>query len=261
MTSLPDGTILVRLLRECGGSPRHPSTWAEDGPLVLMPAGSLVDVPVRISGVRHMVGYCPAAPASEADVARYLERYGDDVLQMTPHRIWEGRPIPPAPRHPRTDTAHCHSPVVGADSTAHPPSTKWSDTMSTTDTTTTTTVSYLRGTGHRPAPAYLVVERPGRHDPRYREGVVVVTVGLSTAWLLLSTPRPQGPDAIPRLCGEELDRRWGGPDGRGGHYRETVQDCTEANLEALRAEINKQLALHPYAEVWGCRATIQEDSR
>ncbi len=136
--------------------------------------------------------------------------------------------------------------------------------MSTTNTTTitgttTTVVSYLRGTDHPQSPAYMVVERPARHDPRYRPGYCVVTVGLSTAWLRLSEPRPHGPET-PCLCGEELDSHWGNPDDRGGHYREIIYDRSEESIDDLRAEIMTQLALHPYAVVWGCVTSPAEET-
>lgn len=91
------GTVVVRLLRLCGGTPAAPSRWLEEGNLMRVQPADVRAAEPNVWGVPCYVGVVPCRRATAEETARLraAETAGRDPR---PASLWRGRPIPPAPR-------------------------------------------------------------------------------------------------------------------------------------------------------------------
>lgn len=92
-------TVVVVHLSICGGSPRCPSSWTEEGSIVR--AWSR-DVTTRCHRtcieITHSHGIVPCRMATPDEIA-ILERAEADGRDPRPWELWRGRPAPRAPSY------------------------------------------------------------------------------------------------------------------------------------------------------------------
>jgi hypothetical protein len=94
--------VVLRALHMQGGTPACPRAWTEEGEVYRAYARDVYEWrPGRWPAVTHLHGGAACRLATPEEVARLeaLEAAGE--RDSRPYSLWQGRPVPPAPRYAR----------------------------------------------------------------------------------------------------------------------------------------------------------------
>lgn len=95
-----EGTVVIRFLMLCGGSPSNPARWTRDQNLGRVSTDDLR--PCSAGGgwgaVTHRVGMAECRLATPEETALFEARE-ESLWRVSVLRLWNGRPVPPAPQY------------------------------------------------------------------------------------------------------------------------------------------------------------------
>lgn len=97
-----EGTVVVRFLMLCGGSPASPSCWTRDQNLMRVRADDLraVRTSAGWGAATHCVGKATCRLATPEEVAAFEARE-EAAWRVSVAKMWRGVPVLPAPKYPQ----------------------------------------------------------------------------------------------------------------------------------------------------------------